>query len=157
MTSNVGARLITEKAKASLGFGSSAGEEDSDYNSIKQKVLGELKNLFRPELLNRIDEIIVFRKLNKENILSITKIMTDSLKKRIEALGYSFEITDAAISQLSESGFDEIYGARPLRRAIQTEVEDLLADEMLLGTFKEGDKIVIDFEEEKFVVKKANK
>ena len=157
MTSNVGARLITEKAKASLGFGSSAGEEDSDYNSIKQKVLGELKNLFRPELLNRIDEIIVFRKLNKENILSITKIMTDSLKKRIEALGYSFEITDAAISQLSESGFDEIYGARPLRRAIQTEVEDLLADEMLLGTFKEGDKIVIDFEEEKFVVRKADK
>jgi len=157
MTSNVGARLITEKAKASLGFGSFAGEEDSDYNSIKQKVLGELKNLFRPELLNRIDEIIVFRKLSKENILSITKIMTDSLKKRIEALGYSFEITDAAISQLSESGFDEIYGARPLRRAIQTEVEDLLADEMLLGTFKEGDKIVIDFEEGKFVVKKANK
>ena len=157
MTSNVGARLITEKAKASLGFGSGGGEEDSDYNSIKQKVLGELKNLFRPELLNRIDEIIVFRKLTKENILSITKIMTDSLKKRIEALGYSFEITDAAISQLSESGIDEIYGARPLRRAIQTEVEDLLADQMLLGTFSEGDKIVIDYEEGKFAVKKADK
>ena len=157
MTSNVGARLITEKAKASLGFGSGSEDNDSDYNSIKQKVLGELKNLFRPELLNRIDEIIVFRKLTKEDILSITKIMTESLKKRIEALGYSFEISEAAINQLSESGFDEIYGARPLRRAIQTEVEDLLADEMLLGSFKEGDSILIDFEEGKYVARKADK
>ncbi|MBO7288485.1 MAG: ATP-dependent Clp protease ATP-binding subunit [Clostridia bacterium] len=156
MTSNVGARLITEKAKASLGFGASASEEDADYNSIKQKVLGELKNLFRPELLNRIDEIIVFRKLTKEDILSITKIMTDSLKKRIEALGYGFEITDAALIALSENGFDEIYGARPLRRAIQSEIEDLLADEMLLGSFKEGDKILIDFVDGKYVVKKAD-
>ena len=155
MTSNVGARLITEKAKASLGFGGAASEEDADYNSIKQKVMGELKNLFRPELLNRIDEIIVFRKLTKEDILSITKIMTASLKKRIEALGYGFEITDAALMALSENGYDEIYGARPLRRAIQSEIEDLLADEMLLGSFKEGDKISIDFEDGKYVVKKA--
>lgn len=153
MTSNVGARLITEKAKSSLGFGTAEPDADSDYNSIKQKVLGELKNLFRPEFLNRIDEIIVFHKLTKENIESITGIMTDSLKKRIEALGYDFDITEEAIKHLSESGFDDTYGARPLRRAIQTEVEDLLADEMLSGSFNAGDKITVDCEDGKIVVK----
>ena len=154
MTSNVGARLITEKAKSSLGFGTSDADGDSDYNSIKGKVLGELKNLFRPEFLNRIDEIIVFHKLSQENIESITGIMTNSLKKRIEALGYEFEITDEAIKHLAASGYDEIYGARPLRRAIQSEVEDALADEMLLGTFAEGDKITVDCEDGKIVIKK---
>ena len=154
MTSNVGARLITEKAKSSLGFGTSGADEDSDYSSIKGKVLGELKNLFRPEFLNRIDEIIVFHKLTEENIESITGIMTNSLKKRIEALGYEFEITKEAIKHLAKNGYDEIYGARPLRRAIQSEVEDALADEMLLGTFAEGDKITVDCEDGKIVIKK---
>lgn len=152
MTSNVGARLITEKSKTSLGFGTAEPDSDSDYNSIKQKVLGELKNLFRPEFLNRIDEIIVFHKLTKENIREITGIMTNSLKKRIEALGYEFDITDEAIDHLSDSGYDDVYGARPLRRAIQSEVEDLLADEMLSGTFNPGDKITIDFKDGKMVV-----
>jgi len=153
MTSNVGARLITEKAKSSLGFGTAEPNADSDYDSIKRKVLGELKNLFRPEFLNRIDEIIVFHKLNKENIESITKIMTENLKKRIENMGYDFLITDEAIKHLSQSGYDDVYGARPLRRAIQTEVEDLLADEMLLGKYLSGDKITIDFEDGKIVAK----
>ncbi|MBR3932585.1 MAG: ATP-dependent Clp protease ATP-binding subunit [Clostridia bacterium] len=153
MTSNVGARLITEKAKSSLGFGTSQPDADSDYDSIKQKVLGELKNLFRPEFLNRIDEIIVFHKLTQENIESITGIMTNSLKKRIEDLGYEFDITDEAIKHLSQSGYDDVYGARPLRRAIQTEVEDLLADEMLSGTFNPGDKITVDCVDGKIVVK----
>ena len=154
MTSNVGARLITEKAKSSLGFGNSEPEGDSDYEVIKSKVLGELKNLFRPEFLNRIDEIIVFHKLSKEDIKSITAIMIDSLKKRIEALGYEFSVTDEAIDYLSDSGYDDVYGARPLRRAIQSKVEDLLADEMLLGKFSEGDKITVDVEDGKIVIKK---
>ncbi len=153
MTSNVGARLITEKAKSSLGFGTSEPDADSDYNSIKQKVLGELKNLFRPEFLNRIDEIIVFHKLSKENIEAITAIMTNSLKKRIEAMGYEFDITDEAIKHLSDSGYDDVYGARPLRRAIQSEVEDLLADEMLSGAFNPGDKITVDFKDGKIIAK----
>jgi len=153
MTSNVGARLITEKAKASLGFGNASSDADADYDSIKQKVMGELKNLFRPEFLNRIGETIVFQKLSKKKIETITGIMTNSLKKRIEALGYDFEITDAAIKHLSESGYDDVYGARPLRRAIQTKVEDLLADEMLSGTFKPGDKITVDCVEGKITVK----
>ncbi len=147
MTSNIGARLITEKAKSSLGFGASAADADDDYNSIKEKVLGELKNVFRPEFLNRIDETIVFRKLSKEDIKQITAIMTDGLKKRVEALGYSLEITDEAINHLSESGFDEVYGARPLRRAIQSQVEDALADEILARKFEQGSKITVDFKD----------
>ncbi|MBQ4630285.1 MAG: ATP-dependent Clp protease ATP-binding subunit [Clostridia bacterium] len=144
MTSNIGARLITEKAKSSLGFGTSSDSADSDYESVKQKVLGELKNIFRPELLNRIDETIVFHKLTKEDIKKITHIMVESLKKRMEALGYTLSLTDAAIEHLSEAGFDEIYGARPLRRAIQSQVEDALADELLTGKFEPGAKITVD-------------
>ncbi len=152
MTSNVGARLITDKAKSSLGFGTSEASADSDYDAIKQKVLSELKNLFRPELLNRIDETIVFHKLGEEDIKAITGIMLSALKKRIEAIGYGFEISDAAVEYLSKAGYDDTYGARPLRRAIQTKVEDLIADEMLLGNFKEGDTIKIDFSDDKLTI-----
>jgi len=149
MTSNIGARLITEKAKSSLGFGAASETAEDDYNSIREKVLGELKNVFRPEFLNRIDETIVFRKLSKEDIRQITAIMTDGLKKRVEALGYSLEVTDAAINYLSDAGFDEVYGARPLRRAIQSQVEDALADEILAGKFESGSKITVDFKDGK--------
>jgi len=149
MTSNIGARLITEKAKSSLGFGTADNNPDSDYESIKSRVLSELKNVFRPELLNRIDEIIVFHKLSRENIEKITSIMTANLSRRMEALGYEFEITDAVISRLAESGFDETYGARPLRRAIQSELEDMLADEILAGNVAEGSKIRIDVKDGK--------
>ncbi|MBO5369586.1 MAG: ATP-dependent Clp protease ATP-binding subunit, partial [Clostridia bacterium] len=153
MTSNIGARLITEKAKASLGFGTAAESDDSDYEAIKSKVLGELKNVFRPELLNRIDETIVFRKLTTSDIKEIAKIMISTLHPRIEALGYKLNVTDAAIEHLAEAGFDEVYGARPLRRAIQSEVEDLLSDEILTGKFSEGDTITVDFEDGKVKVK----
>ena len=153
MTSNIGARLITEKSKSSLGFGTKEGSSEDDYNSIKEKVLGELKNVFRPELLNRIDEIIVFHKLTEENIEKITGIMTNSLKKRVEALGYELEITDEAIKHLAKNGYDDLYGARPLRRAIQSEVEDLLADEMLSGKFEAGAKITVDCKDDKIILK----
>lgn len=152
MTSNVGARLITDKAKSSLGFGTSEANADGDYDAIRQKVLSELKNLFRPELLNRIDETIVFHKLTQEDIRAITGIMLSALKKRIEAIGYGFEISESAIEYLSKAGYDETYGARPLRRAIQTKVEDLIADEMLLGKFKEGDTIKIDMADDKLII-----
>ncbi len=153
MTSNIGARLITEKAKASLGFGTQDGDADSDYNSIKEKVLSELKNVFRPEFLNRVDETIVFHKLTRENIEKITRILISSLEKRVSAMGYSLSVTDEAISHLADAGFDEVYGARPLRRAIQSEVEDLISDEILAGKFTEGDTITIDADDGKIVLK----
>ena len=148
MTSNVGARLITQKAK-SLGFGTEdkESEEEADYNKIKESVIGELKNVFRPELINRIDEIIVFRKLNSDEIMQIADIMLKSLKKRMTDLGYDTEFTRAAVEHLAKAGFDDNYGARPLRRVIQSEVEDMLADEMLGGGLPKG-KIRIDFDAE---------
>jgi len=154
MTSNIGARLITEKAKTSLGFGTSENSGDSDYNSIKEKVLGELKNVFRPELLNRIDETIVFHKLTTQDIEKITRIMISALSDRMKSIGYNLSVTDAAVAHLAEAGFDETYGARPLRRAIQSKVEDLLADEILTGEFKEGDNITVDFADGEIVVNK---
>jgi len=154
MTSNIGARLITEKAKASLGFGTQDGDADSDYNAIKDKVLSELKNVFRPEFLNRVDETIVFHKLTRENIEKITRILISSLEKRVSAMGYSLSVTDEAVSHLADAGFDEVYGARPLRRAIQSEVEDLISDEILAGKFTDGDTITIDAKDGKIILKK---
>ncbi len=153
MTSNIGARMITEKAKSSLGFSASEDSAEKDYNTIKEKVLGELKNVFRPEFINRIDETIVFHKLTKEDVEKITKIMTDAIVERTKSLGYTLSVSDKAISHLADAGFDETYGARPLRRAIQSQIEDLLADEMLSGRFKEGDEIIIDAEDGKIVLK----
>ena len=147
MTSNVGARLITEKSKPSLGFASIEESADKDYEHIKTQVLGELKNVFRPELINRIDEIIVFHKLTREDIEKITDVMLSSLKARMNALGYEIDFTPALISHLADAGYDEMYGARPLRRAIQSEVEDFLADNILSGEVKEGGKITVDFDE----------
>lgn len=145
MTSNIGARLITEKMKPSLGFNKDDESAEDDYNSIKEKVLGELKNVFRPELINRIDEIIVFHKLTHENIEKITGIMLDSLKSRMESLGYKINFTPALVSHLADSGYDDAYGARPLRRAIQSEVEDFLADNILSGEVAANSEITVDF------------
>lgn len=143
MTSNIGARLITEKAKA-MGFGGDESAED-DYDKIKSSVLGELKKAFRPELLNRIDEIIVFRKLTKENIEDITRIMLNNLKTRLLSMNVDATFTDSIISHLAQEGFDPVYGARPLRRAIQSKIEDLISDEMLSNNVTEGDKITVDY------------
>ena len=95
----------------------------------------------------------MFHKLTEENIEKITGIMTNSLKKRVEALGYELEITDEAIKHLAKNGYDDLYGARPLRRAIQSEVEDLLADEMLSGKFEAGAKITVDCKDDKIILK----
>ncbi len=145
MTSNVGARLITEKVKPSLGFGTVDKSADKDYEFVKSQVLGELKNVFRPELINRIDEIIVFHKLTHEDIEKITTIMLDSLKTRMENLGYKISFTKALVSHLAETGYDDAYGARPLRRAIQSEVEDFLADNILSQELKENIPSEVDF------------
>lgn len=153
MTSNIGARLITEKSRA-LGFGSTETDA-ADYEKIKEAVLGELKKEFRPELLNRIDEIIVFHKLSQENIQHITRMMLDNLQKRLADLEINVTFTDAVVELLAKEGFDPVYGARPLRRAIQSQVEDLLSDAMLSGEVEKGKPAVVDAEDNKVVVKQA--
>ncbi len=138
MTSNVGAKLITEKK--SLGFTSSA-EDDSkkEYENIKKDVMGELKRGFKPEFLNRIDEIIVFHKLNTEEISAITDIMLKKVIERLKEQNINIKIDDKAKQLIIKKGTDATYGARPLRRAIQTILEDKLAEEILDGKLKAGD------------------
>ncbi len=151
MTSNVGARLITQKSK-SLGFGTGADSSDADYNKIKNDVMEELKKMFRPELINRIDETIVFRKLTEDEIKQIAEIMLSGIKERMKGLGYEISFTESAIDHLSKAGFDDVYGARPLRRVIQSQVEDLFADKLLRNELK-STQVEVDLEDEKLVIK----
>ncbi len=153
MTSNVGARLITDKEKG-LGFQTQedAGE---DYNKITELVMGELKNTFRPEFLNRVDDIIVFHQLNEENIKEIAVRMLDGLKKRLQSLDISISFTDQAITEIAKQGFDPVYGARPLRRAIQSKIEDKLSEEMLEGKITTKIPVTCDFENGDFVFHSA--
>ncbi len=151
MTSNLGARLITENK--SLGF--SAGDDNSsdrDYSKIKSDVTGELKRAFKPEFLNRIDDIIVFSQLNREDIKQIAGKMLDVLKERLIANEITATFTDAALDRIASVGFDPVYGARPLRRAIQSDIEDMLAEKMLDGCINKGDTISIDFANDKFAI-----
>ncbi len=151
MTSNLGARLITENK--SLGFAAGATDAEKDYAKIKSDVMGELKRAFRPEFINRIDDIIVFHQLNEENIKAICVKMLDTLKARLAANEIGAEFTEAAVEGIAKAGFDPIYGARPLRRAIQSEIEDMLAEKMLEGTVKSGGEVVIDYVDSKFITR----
>ena len=138
MTSNIGARNITD-TKVSFGF----GENDDTEPNIKAKVLEELKKEFRPEFLNRVDDIIVFHKLQKEHILEIARNMLSSLAKRLKELDITLYFDDSAVSAVSEAGFDKVYGARPLRRAIVSNIEDTLSEKMLDGSIKSKDTVTI--------------
>ncbi len=151
MTSNIGARLITEETHT-LGF-NTPEEGEKSYESIKESVLGELKKVFRPELLNRIDEIIVFHQLTKENILEITRMMLKNLSNRMAGLDIQIRFTDDIVEHLAKVGFDPVYGARPLRRAIQSQIEDLLSDEMLAGNLPKGSSAVVEMADGKPAVK----
>ena len=156
MTSNLGARLISGGGAKTLGFSAlDEGDEEKDYQKIKDDVMGELKQAFRPEFLNRIDEIIVFHQLSKDNIKEIAKRMLGTLKYRLSENGVAAEFTDAAVEKIADEGFDITYGARPLRRAIQSQIEDLVAEKMLEGDVKDGASITVDCEDGKFVVKTA--
>ncbi len=158
MTSNLGARLITGGGAKSLGFATADGDKqaEQDYEKIKEGVLGELKQAFRPEFLNRIDEIIVFHKLTKDEIKQIARMMLKTLSKRLEENGITAEFTDAAIDKIAENGFDDNYGARPLRRAIQSGIEDMVAERMLEGKIKPGETAVIDATEKGFDISVGN-
>ena len=152
MTSNAGAgRIVSPKH---LGFGTGE-DENADYQKMKESVMEEVKRIFKPEFINRIDEILVFHTLTKENIEQIVRILLRGLNKRLqEQMSMELIVSDAAVAHLAESGFDKTYGARPVRRSIQTEVEDELADRMLDGEFAAGDKIYVYYSQKKLTFSK---
>lgn len=152
MTSNVGARSITESKK--LGF-SMTEDEKTKYEDMKKNVMEQVKKTFKPEFLNRIDDIIVFHTLSKDEVRKISDIMLKELLDRIkENLDVNLLIEDSAIERLVEIGYDSSYGARPLRRAIQSNIEDLFAEKMLDGDFSRGDNVKINYIDDKFVLEK---
>ena len=148
MTSNVGARRITEQRQAALGFAN--GDNSMDNASVREMVMSELKQVFRPEFLNRVDDIIVFNKLTKPEIEQIARLMLETLKKRLSGLGVTVSFTDKAVEKIADEGFDDTYGARPLRRAIVTNIEDKLSERMLDADFDSKKPIVCDYDGEKF-------
>ncbi|WP_233005504.1 ATP-dependent protease ATP-binding subunit ClpC [Exiguobacterium aurantiacum] len=150
MTSNVGAAAL--KRNKYVGF---TVEDDvkREYTEMKDKVMEELKKAFRPEFLNRIDEITVFHSLQKEHIQEIVKLMAETLTKRLGEQGIDFSLTESALEKIAEVGYDPEYGARPLRRALQREVEDRLSEAMLSGSITKGSKVALDVQDGEFVVR----
>ncbi len=151
MTSNVGARLITEKQQSLGFFGGDESEKNKDNTKIKEAVLGEMKKLFKPEFLNRVDDIIVFSKLTNDDIRNIAVRLMKGLVERLKEMDIEIEFTDGAITAVADAGFDEVYGARPLKRAIQSKIEDTISEKMLDGSIKSGSKVKCDFKDGKFI------
>ena len=152
MTSNIGAKTITDSKK--LGFTPAEDNFDRNQETIRENVMDELKRSFRPEFLNRIDDIIVFKQLDREDIKKIASRLCDSVVKSLKELGITLSVEDSAIDVLVEKGFDVTYGARPLKRAIQSLIEDKMAEKMLEKTFSEGDEVVARGEDGKIVFAK---
>ena len=153
MTSNLGSDLI--KRDSTMGFAVKADQaqtENQSYERMKDKVMDEVKRFFRPEFLNRLDATIVFHQLARDEILSIVDLMMAMVRKELEEKEIGLEMTDAARVYLGEKGFDPVLGARPLRRLIQNEVEDILSDELLGGNIKAGWIALIDLDEEGKIV-----
>ncbi|WP_087065073.1 ATP-dependent Clp protease ATP-binding subunit [Intestinibacillus massiliensis] len=144
MTSNIGAHKITGKQRKSLGFQEGAGSEEQTFEQIKEQVMGDLKEAFRPEFLNRVDDIIVFNRLTEEEIGKIAAGMLAGVAARMTDMDIVLRWSDAARAHLAKAGFDPVYGARPLRRAIQSQVEDLVAEEVLSGKIHAGQTVLLD-------------
>jgi ATP-dependent Clp protease ATP-binding subunit ClpC len=152
MTSNIGSKVI-EKGGGGLGFEFSGGDaEETNYNRIRSLVNEELKQYFRPEFLNRLDEIIVFRQLTRDEVKLIAEIMLREVFARMQEKGIGLSVTDAFKERLVEEGYNPSYGARPLRRAVMRLLEDSLAEEFLSGRLKEGDSALVDVNDDKQVV-----
>ncbi|HEY8488869.1 MAG TPA: AAA family ATPase, partial [Thermaerobacter sp.] len=149
MTSNVGADLIRRQTR--VGF-QAADQEAPDYEDMKRKIMDEVKRTFRPEFLNRIDELIVFHALTEEHLMKIVDLMLKRVADRLKEHGLELEVTEAAKRKLVKEGSDVVYGARPLRRTITRLVEDPLSEEMLAGRFQEGDTVVVDVDAEGRIV-----
>ena len=150
MTSNVGAKLISGGNANTLGFNQEDNSGTLSDSKIHDAVMGELKKTFRPEFLNRVDDIIVFEQLKKDDIKEITVRLLNTLKKRVEGLGINVEFDDSAIEKIADIGFDPVYGARPIRRAIQSNIEDTLSEKMLDSSIESGKSYVCRYENEKF-------
>lgn len=146
LTSNIGAKDITDKSK--MGFNKNTDEKE-DYEEIKKSVMSEAKKQFKPEFINRLDEIIVFRKLSKDDIIQITEKLLNELKTRVEKKNIDISFDKEAIEYIAKVGYEPVYGARPLKRAIQTNVEDLLASSIVNGKVKEKDKVSFKVNKEK--------
>ena len=153
MTSNVGASSILEPKR--LGF-SADNSKAADEEKMKQNVMGALKETFRPEFLNRVDDIIVFNKLGDDDIKKIASLMLDEVKARISQRGITVSFSDEVTSLLAKEGFDPVYGARPLRRAIVRRVEDGLSEEILSGRIGEGDSVTAELRDGSIVYEKAD-
>ncbi len=147
MTSNAGVELI--RRETGIGFAAKGGAkaEKQSYEAMKEKVMGEVKRMFRPEFLNRLDEIIVFHELTEEQLRSIVDLLVEDLQKRLADRKLEIELTEGAKSWLVKEGYDPIYGARPLRRAIERYVENPLSTKLLRGEFSQGDRIIVDLGE----------
>jgi ATP-dependent Clp protease ATP-binding subunit ClpC len=154
MTSNIGARLITDK-KTTFGFSTATDAESALESDVKEQVLEELKRHFKPEFLNRVDDVIVFSKLEFDDIKKIAENMLKNLKGRLKALLIEAEFDLSAVESIANNGFDKVYGARPLRRAIQSQIEDALSEKLLDGSIKKGDKIKCSYNEGKFIFEKC--
>jgi len=156
MTSNIGAELI--RKGSTMGFtqrSDAAKTRQMDYEKMKEKLLEELKKSFRPEFLNRIDGVVVFHALTKEDIRKIVDLMLAQVSKQLEEKGIKLQVTDAAKDFLGEKGYDEVFGARPLRRVIQDMVEDKLSESLLRGMFRAEDTAIVDLEKGEIVVHPA--
>ena len=157
MTSNIGARNLTAMG-GKLGFSAEERESDPDaekkFQSAREQVMAELRQTFRPEFLNRIDDIIVFRPLSEEDIREVARRMLKTVSARMETMGIHLDASDEALAELAKEGFDPKYGARPLRRAIQSKVEDAVAEKMLDGTLKAGDTAKLTVEDDHLCVTK---
>jgi ATP-dependent Clp protease ATP-binding subunit ClpC len=156
MTSNVGADMI--KRQTSIGFALKKDEETEErlaYDEMRKKLLDSLKRVFRPEFINRLDSVIVFRSLNKEDIQQIVQLELDKVARRLEEHEINLTATPAALETLADLGYDPEMGARPLRRVIQQKVEDPLSDALLGGEFEDGNDIVVDLVEGEVVLRQA--
>ncbi|MCI9120870.1 MAG: ATP-dependent Clp protease ATP-binding subunit [Oscillibacter sp.] len=158
MTSNIGAKNLTAAGKR-LGFSQqeeAAQDGEQKFQQARETVLAELRQTFRPEFLNRIDDIIVFRALTENDIREVARRMLDTVSARMEIMGLHLSATDEAVAELAREGFDPKYGARPLRRCIQSKVEDAVAERMLDGTLKEGDTAALTVEDHKLQLAKES-
>ena len=153
MTSNVGATSIRKQNV--LGFAASSDVEKEEYEKMKETIMEELKRTFRPEFLNRLDEVIVFHSLKEEQVQKIVHIMIDDLEKRMNKLDLNIKVTEETRKHISTQGFDAVYGARPLERTIRKMIEDELAEEILKGNLSKEDEIIVDFKDEKLTFQKS--
>lgn len=156
MTSNVGATKINKKNHQVLGFGTNKDKEEEtkdQYDKMKESIMGELKQKFKPEFLNRIDDIIVFHSLEEYHIYEIVKLMTREVIERLKSLNIDLKMSEEAVKLIAQEGMDLEYGARPLKRAIQKELEDTLSEAILKGDIKKGSSVVAEIEDNKIVYK----